>query len=341
MTESILSTSELDALRQAVDVNEPSSSGRSGSASVVEFGDDLPRLRFGEVRIGGTQREERLAYAFDRAARSLEVGLADIVQVTTQVGVTYLKTSRYAEFREMFEVDARELALLGFKVAGLSEEGLVCVEPAVVERMVEGLMGGGANGDALAAGVGLSALRPLTSLDLRVTRRWLSRFLRDLSTAWNPTRPLEITLTAGDTSGVAARSFSSDKQVVIALLEISCAEEVCGMVGMVLPHAAVDSLAVPGASKREAHHQESHGSGALAPELPGFSVDVGVALGRRSMTVRDLLALGVGDTLHFDRLSTAIGSVQGVPKFVGHPGIQSGRKAFRITSLNDGDSQDA
>ena len=145
MTESILSTSELDALRQAVDVNEPSSSGRSGSASVVEFGDDLPRLRFGEVRIGGTQREERLAYAFDRAARSLEVGLADIVQVTTQVGVTYLKTSRYAEFREMFEVDARELALLGFKVAGLSEEGLVCVEPAVVERMVEGLMGGGAN----------------------------------------------------------------------------------------------------------------------------------------------------------------------------------------------------
>jgi flagellar motor switch protein FliM len=341
VAESILSTSELDALRQAVDTNDVPK-GRRTSTSILEFGDDLPRLRFGEIRIGGSQREERLAYAFDRAARSLEVGLADIIQVATQVGVTYLKTSRYAEFREMFEVDARELALLGFRVAGLAEEGLVCVEPAVVERMVEGLMGGGANGDELAAAVGLSARRPLTALDLRVTRRWLGKFLRDLGAAWNPVRPLDLSLTAADTSGVAARTFTSDTQVVIALLEISCADEVVGMLGMVMPHAAIDSLAVPGARRRRTVTESGPvTAGPFAPDVPGFSVNVGVVLGRRSMTVRDLLALEVGDTLSFDRLNTAIGSVQGIPKFTGHPGIQAGRKAFRITNLTHGDLKDA
>jgi len=336
VAESILSTSELDALRQAVDTNSMHSTGEV-SAAVVEFGDDLPRYRFGEVRVGGSQREERLAYAFDRAARSLEVRLADIVQAGTQVGVTYLTTSRYADFREMFEVDARELALLGFRIAGLAGEGLVCVEPAVVERMVEGLMGGDANGEEVAAAIGLAARRPLTALDLRVTRRWLGNFLRDLSNAWNPARPLEVTLTAADTSGVAARAFTSDTQVVIALLEISCADEVCGMIGMVVPHAAVDSLAVPGVETEGAAGDEAALPGHFAPEVPGFSVDMEVVLGTKRMQVRDVLALGVGDTLTFDRLGAAVATVQGVAKFTGRPGRQGGRKAFCIIQKHDGD----
>ncbi len=341
MADSILSSSELDALREAVDANDEATAEGSPSASVVQFGEDLPRYRFGEIRIGGSQREERLAYAFDRAARSLEVRLADIVQMSTQVGVTFLRTSRYGEFREMFEVDARELALLGFKVAGVSGEGLVCVEPAVVERMIEGLMGGGTNGEEIAAAVGLTARRPLTALDLRVTRRWLGAFLGDLAGAWNPASPLEVVLTASDTSGVAARPFTSDTQVVIALLEITCADEVCGMIGMVLPHAAVDSLAVPGATASGEPEEQILDLGRFAPELPNFAVDVEVELGRKLIRVRDLLALEVGDTLTFDRLSEAIGSVQGIPKFVGAAGKQSGRKAFRITSKQDGESADA
>jgi len=336
VAESILSTSELDALREAVDSNSMNSMAVP-SASVVEFGDDLPRHRFGEVRVGGSQREERLAYAFDRAARSLEVRLADIVQVGTQVGVTYLTTSRYADFREMFEVDARELALLGFKIAGLAGEGLVCVEPAVVERMVEGLMGGDSNGEEVATAIGLAARRPLTALDLRVTRRWLGNFLRDLSNAWNPARPLEVTLTAADTSGVAARAFTSDTQVVIALLEISCADEICGMIGMVVPHSAVDSLAVPGAETEGKRGADDETPDHFSPEVPGFSVDMEVVLGSKRMPVREILALGVGDTLTFDR-AAAVATVQGVPKFLGHAGRQGGRKALCIIQKNDGAS---
>jgi flagellar motor switch protein FliM len=335
--ESILNSSELDALRQAVDTSLANPTG-SSSGSVVEFGDGFPRYRFGEVRVGGTQREERLAYAFDRAARSLELRLADIVQLGTQVGVTHLSTSRYADFRDMFEVDARELALLGFRIAGLSGQGLVCVEPAVVERMVEGLMGGESNGEELSSAISLSARRPLTGLDLRVTRRWLGSFLQDLSNAWNPARPLAVTLTAADTSGVAARAFTAETQVVIALLEIVCADEVCGMIGMVVPHAAVDALAIPGAPTDEEEAQATVGKGKFAPEVPALSVNVEVVLGSKRMNVREILALGVGDTLTFERRGDAVATVQGVPKFKGHPGQHGGRKALQITKITDGES---
>ena len=114
-----------------------------------------------------------------------------------------------------------------------------------------------------------------------------------------------------------------------------------GMIGMVLPHAAVDSLAVPGATASGEPEEEIIDLGRFAPELPNFAVDVEVELGRKLIRVRDLLALEVGDTLTFDRLSEAVGSVQGIPKFVGSAGKQSGRKAFRITSKQDGESADA
>ena len=114
MSEPILTANELDALRDAVDGDGVPESGEgrriTGVGGVHFDGDGLPRFRFGEGPVGGTQREERLSYVFERSARMLERRLADVFQRRVTGTTTYLKVTRFAEFRDVFEVDVRELA---------------------------------------------------------------------------------------------------------------------------------------------------------------------------------------------------------------------------------------
>jgi flagellar motor switch protein FliM len=61
-------------------------------------------------------------------------------------------------------------------------------------------------------------------------------------------------------------------------------------------------------------------------------VKLSVELGDLEMTVRDVLSLSVGDTLHLDRV---VGEalplhVEGVPKYLALPGHQSGKHAVKM-----------
>ena len=343
MVDSILTVGELDALRSAVeselvaddkllapDVDDVADQVPNG-AGFLRNGAHLPRYRFGEGRVFGDQREERLSWVFDRAARALETRLSDTLEASVSCSVTFMKVTRFAEFRETFEVDVRELAMLSFAVAGQPGQGLMALEPEVVENLVEGLMGGAATG--LAGKSGSRMFRPVTALDLRVARRVLGGFLDDLGEAWNPAQPLQLTVNGVDTSGVVARSWDDSVPVVAALLEVSIGKRLLGMVGLVVPRGAVDSVADPGRVDPGAANA-SNSRGPILGELPDFSVDVQVQLGSKRMSVRELLALGVGDVVFLEGRPPAIGLVQGVPKFEGVPGRKNGNKAIRIAGVN-------
>ena len=344
MTDSILTIGELDALRSAVEselaVAEELLVSRTGDGAAQESvhgpgfvldGAHLPRYRFGEGRVFGDQREERLSWVFDRSARALETRLSDVLETAVSCSVTFMKVTRFAEFRETFEVDVRELAMLSFAVAGQPGAGLMALEPEVVEHLVEGLMGGAGAGQAGKSGSRM--FRPVTGLDLRVSRRVLKGFLDDLGEAWNPSEPLQLTVTGVDASGAVARSWDDSVPVVAALLEVSVGKRLLGMVGLVVPRGAVDSVADPGRVDR-GPDTANNGEGPILHELPDFSVDVQVQLGSKRMSVRELLALGIGDVVFLEGRPPAIGFVQGVPKFEGVPGRKNGNKAIQIAGMN-------
>jgi len=342
MSDSILTAGELEALRAAVDhdvapVDDgPKSYDDEGreTKSVLLDGEGLPRFKFGEGRIGGARREGRLSFVFDKAARALERRLSDVLETAISSSVTFLQVTRFAEFRETFELDVRELAMLGFKIAGVPGQGLLALEPEVVERVVEGLMGGAVMSASGNKTSGRRAFREVTQLDLRVCQRIMSSFLEDMGDAWNPAEPLQATITGADTKGVVAKVYSDGTPVVAALLEVVLGSRLLGMIGIVLPRGAVDTLADPGASDQTVN--ESNMTGALADEVEGFEVDVQVTVGRKRMSVADLLALGVGDVVFLEGgRQQAVGMVQGVPKFVGVPGRSNGNKAICIAEVID------
>lgn len=334
MSEPILTANELDALRDAVDGDDVPEGGRSpGGGGGVSFdGEGLPRFRFGEGPVGGTQREERLSYVFDRAARMLERRFADVFQTTVGATVTFLKVTRFAEFRDVFEVDVRELAMLGYKIPGMPGQGLLVVEPEIVEKIVEGLMGGTAAGPDDEVVATRMEPRTVTQLDVRVCKRVMAGFLDDVGYVWNPSEPLRPTVTSADSTGVVARVFSESTPVVSGLIELTVDENLLGMVGLVLPRGVLDLLADPG-------NQEGPPAQVMVPRGPfldqvtDFDLNFEVCLAKKRISVRDLLSLTEGDVIHLERKSKALCTVQGVSKFMGIPGKKNGNKAIRIVDV--------
>jgi len=332
MMDSILNSDELDALRAAVEQDvlpQEELAGPGKSESVLFDGAELPRFRFGEGRVGAVQREERLSVVFDKAARALATRLSDILEAAVDVSVTWLEETKFAAFRETFEVDARELANMEFKVPGVPGTGLVCLEPELVDKMVEGLMGGAAMADAPR---GRRIQRGMTELDLRVSRRWVTGFLQDLGQAWNVAEPMEPTLIGMDVNGGSARAFGDSIQVVAGLFEIVVGRRTVGMLGVVMPRGAVDSMASTG-TREFGGDSDAGGSAPLGPLVPEFEVDIEVALGRKRVSVREVLSLSVGDVLFLDSRQGTTGYVQGVPKFKCVPGASGGHKAVQISQL--------
>jgi flagellar motor switch protein FliM len=331
MSDSILSSGELDALRAAVESDHVPDAPAEDEGPLRGGGEGLARLRFGEARIGTRAGEERLSWVFDRSLRALERRLADALQQSCQANVTFLKVTRWSEFRETFEVDVRELAALSFRIAGLLGEGLLVIEPEVVERIIEGLMGGGGDGR------GRRVQRSLSELDLRVAGRVLEGYLEDLAAAWNPAEPLPIHFAGADASGAVARAWLDATEVVAALVEMTAGKRTLGMVGVVMPRSAMEHLARPGAGEgggdaaaRAGQTAAGARSGPMRELLPDFAVQADVVVGRRRITVRELLALQAGDVLVLDGKGDAELRLQGVPKLRGMPGRSSGRKAICI-----------
>ncbi len=330
MSDSILSTNELDALREAVDTDGVPESADGEDSNVLEDGEGLPRYRFGEGRVVGARLEERLSYVMDRSARALETRFSDVLEVTATAAVTFLKVTRFSEFREAFEVDSRELAMLGFRIAGLPGSGLLAIEPELVDRLVEALMGGAKNPDP---GGGKRGRRTVTELDLRVLQRLAGAFLDDVGRVWNPSEPLELTVTGADTTGVIARSYADSSSVVAALLEASLGKRMIGMLGIVLPRGAVEVMADPVTSESPGKAGGAIMDGPLADMVPSFEVAIEVLLGRKRISVKELLALSEGDVVFLEGKKRAVAHVQGVPKLLGVPGSRNGNKALRIAEV--------
>lgn len=325
----ILNSDELDALRAAVEQDVIPEESQGDSDSVILDGAELPRFRFGESRIGGLQREERLSSIFSKAAQTLSTRAADILEAPVGVTVTWLEEARYAHFRETFEVDARELAAMQFRVPGTSTKGLVCLEPEVVEKLVEGLMGGASMASAPQGK--WRSHRSVSELDLRVSRRWVSGFLSDLGQVWNPQEPLTFPITAIDSNGAVARGIPDNAPVIAALMEIGLGRRTIGMIGVVLPSGAADAMAAEGIEGTK--EQDDEGTGPLRPAVPDFEVEVEVVICEQRLSVKELLALQVGDVLFMDPRQSTTGYVQGVPKFIGVPGAHNGHKAVQVVHV--------
>ena len=211
-----------------------------------------------------------------------------------------------------------------------SVRGLVLFDTSLVYRLV-GLFLGEARDHA-----GGLAERSFTSTDLQVTRRVVSDVLQSILEACSmPERP---TGSLGPMSAHArsVRSLPSGTHAIVVELEIGPEEAPFGVASVVLPSQAAGVLwpARHGGAAAKSKPQDG-----MARVLP-LRVPVVAEMVRRSVPMRDLQKLAVGDVIELGALSEVNVCVGGQTALVGEPGDAGGSRSVRVVKRVASAAQD-
>ncbi|MEW6379313.1 MAG: flagellar motor switch protein FliM [bacterium] len=149
---------------------------------------------------------------------------------------------------------------------------------------------------------------------------------------------ISVTIDVGDVEFDSRyiTSVSHDEMFVVTYFSTKI-EESNGVLTLALPYTTLEPIKQKLTSTVGHDEQKSSYSwmNNLKEYVPCIHANVTVELGKKNVTVRDLLSMKIGDVI---LLNQFIGDelmvyVEGVPKFKGYPGHYKGNNALSITSV--------
>lgn len=131
-------------------------------------------------------------------------------------------------------------------------------------------------------------------------------------------------------------SVSHDEMFVVTYFSTKI-EESTGVLTLALPYTGLEPIkqkltSTVGHDEQKATHSWMS---SLKEYIPSIDANVTVELGKKNVTVRDLLNLRVGEVIILDQFigDELLVYTEGVPKFKGYPGHYKGNNAINITSI--------
>ena len=316
----ILSEDEVDALLRGVRDGAVSAGGRAPASGVQTF-DLTSQERNLRGRLPG------LELVVDRFVRGLRTSLGALLGQMPELDVRGLELLKFARVTARLP---RPVGLGVFRMPPLRGQGLVVVTPALVSTLLQVFCGGTPERTAPVAG------RDLSAIEQRVLERIGARVLHDLKEAFRPLAAIEFGGLSAETNPVFAAIAGPQELVVLLELAVGIVGLADPALWLCLPNAALDPLrhrlqtGVSGAG-------EAPGAGfgdRLRAALAAVELEFAAELGMHRMRLRDVLALGTGDVvpLRTGREGPVLVRVEGRPRFLAAPGVQSGSNAVRITT---------
>ena len=315
MTEDQLTSAEIKSLLGAVDPSETDFAPHSQTAEFVSKAESVaaldPRAVAGLRRMHGD------------FCQRLGVGLSALLRAEVRLRLADIQQTRWDDFASRLPVPT---CLSVLRAEPLGAGATLIVSPAILYPMLDRMLGG--------AGHPTSPIprRPLTEIELRLTRRILQAAIRELQMVWREIVPLTL---RGDRveseSGNVAIAGEAETVIVMAC-EVAV-DERRGPLFFCLPTSAIEPHV-----RRLATAALVDGSGTGAalrqavPSAGGAIVELTAHLAETTMTHEELLDLQVGDIITTPRPATepVLVTVEGIPKFHGRVGRHQGHLAVRI-----------
>lgn len=325
----ILSQNEVEALLKAVgdDAGTGDGSGRSDEAGVTTalatagarsaLGNDR---RFEDVR-------PLMEDIFDLALKGFRSFLLGMLAKDISVERFSMEGISYVEFTRRYDIYGRPYTFMPFELTPPEKMGVVIFEPGLAISLMEGFMGGTLESDPV------PVWRPLTTLELKVAEKMNRELLDALGKAIQ--LKLGAALEPGKLQGNAhlVKGMKEMASVVSVGIRVLIRAKSFGECYVLLPQDLVDGLTkTDGPTTGPTEEELVVWEQTMVDSLMDVAVEVSAELGTVEMSVRDLIALKVGDPIHLDkaRPGEAILKVEGVPKVKVMPGVFRGRKALRI-----------
>jgi flagellar motor switch protein FliM len=317
----ILSQDEVDALLKGVNEGAVATDAPAGGArSGVQTLDLTSQERNLRGRVPG------LELMVDRFTKALRTSLGTFFGTVPNVALSAMELRKLDGFMQRVQPPT---SMQLFRMPPLRGQGMFVASPGLVSTLLQISFGG-----RLQRRVAIEG-REISTIELKVIERLAGRVLHDFSEAWRPVAAIDFAFQRSESNPrFAVIAAAQDLSFVIAVtIEL---EGVDGAsVSLCIPNAALDPI--------RAQLQVSLGAETEAPreswgdrwrEVIGEAeIDLRAELGTTRMPLSAVLSLKVGDVvpLGTGRDGPVLMRIEGRPRFLGAPGISSGRHAVRVT----------
>ncbi len=317
MVKDVLSQDEVDALLQ----------GLSGEEAVAPEADSADE---GGVRPYDLANQDRivrgrmptLEVINERFARLWRVGLFNFLRRSSEISVASVRLMKYSEFIRTLVVPSN-LNLVQLKP--LRGTSLFIFDPRLVFSVVDNYFGGDGRFHARIEG------RDFTLLEQRIINRMLDMVFKEYRTAWTPVLKLDIEVTRSEVNPQFVNIATPTEVVIVSTFDVEI-EGGGGTLHVCIPYSMIEPIRdqMTTGMTTDRNEVDQRWMQALQSEMREAEVELRVELLQRSVLVRELLQLRVGDVLPVELPDTVVGRVDGIPVLAGEFGQHDERMAIKV-----------
>ena len=319
--EKILTKAEIEALLNAVFDGriEPEKELSKSEGTVVSY--DLFNT---EAHKGFVPNLDIIYDSFIRYSR---VNLSNRLRKSVEIKKVGARSYKFDDFLQTLP---SPVCMAIFKIEPLKGAALISFDSTLVLALVDSLLGGTGSSKVSMAN------RLFTSIELRLVEKIVKDMLQDLEKAWAPLYASHMNLLRMEMNPRLVNIVPPEYQIVTMSLKIQI-EEISGNVVFAIPYMTIDPIR----DKLKAGMQfdlmaiDPQWSYRLSAGLQQAPLNISVEMGNAGITLRELLDLAPGDTIMLDKAcsSEMTIKVEGVPKYLGVPGLHHGNKAIQISNF--------
>jgi len=314
----LLSQDEIDALLHGVD---------SGAV------DTEPVLPAGEARTYDFATQDRivrgkmptLEMVNERFARMWRVGLFNLLRRSADLSVRGVELMKFADYLHTLYVPTN-LNLI--KMKPLRGTGLVVFEPTLVFAVLDNFFGGAGRFPAKIEG------REFTPTEMRVIQLMLKQAFADLTEAWSPVMSFEFEYVNSEVNPHFASIVSPREYVVVSKFHVEL-EGGGGEMHVTLPYSMLEPLRelLDAGIASDRSEKDENFPIQVREGLNLAEVEVAGVLATRTLSVRQLVAMKIGDVLSIEIPKRIPVTVENIPLFEGEFGLHAGKNAVKITRI--------
>ena len=319
MSNDLLSQDEIDALLHGVDSGAVDTEPEPdpGTARTYDFASQDRIIR---------GRMPTLEMVNERFVRLWRIGLFNLIRRSADLSVRGIDLVKFGDYLHQLYVPTN-LNLIKFKP--LRGTGLVVFEPKLVFAVVDNFFGGDGRYPTRIEG------REFTPTEMRVIQLMLKQTFADMAEAWAPVLDVECEYINSEINPHFANIVTPREYVVVSRFHVEL-EGGGGEIHITLPYSMLEpirELLDAGIQSDRVDRDESWNI-SMREQLMTSEVTVSSVLAKRSIDLRQLTRLKVGDILPIDLPAEVPVCVEGIPVFTGRFGTAGGCNVVKITETH-------
>lgn len=261
----------------------------------------------------------------ERFAHQLQANLFELLRREAEVTIGAIEVCGYRDFIASLRTPC---SINIINISPLNGPGLLVIEQQLVFLVVDTFFGG-AGGSYNPPGP-----REFTATDNRLIQRLVNSIFRALGAAWKSFLEIRCTQLGSETNPQFVVDINPTEILVLIKLQVKL-DKTAGDLYLALPGSMFEPVrsALLASVNKEHPSRDERLTLLLREGLKDSRVSVRGQLTDAELSLRELLALKVGDFIPMDIPAEAILEAEGVPVFTGRYGVTKGWRAIEIQKM--------